>query len=160
MTLIEAVKSVKEILRSRRAAHKVDGVLAQTYVAAMHIWDAQKEQGVTIAERQAGLEKSLRAAWPQTREWHYLCVQCDDTGFEFRVCREGARCGRQFKLPGSHADDHTGRGNCGDTHNYMVPCRCSKGRDISAGLHKQPLPSVASDFTQAGRTKPTNKAMR
>ncbi len=151
----DVVSVISGIFKARREAHKSEGVLAQTFRAAMAIWDAQKAQGVSEADRQKGLEQSLRAAWPQTREWHYLCQKCDDSGFVFGTCVSGSSCGRPFSLPQQHSDDWTGRGKCTEGHVFAQPCWCSKGAGIRRMLEKRPAPVSADDFTQAGRSKPT-----
>lgn len=131
--------------------------LAATFQAAMQIWDAQKREGISQADRLTALEQSLRAAWPEGRSepWHYYCDRCSDTGWECRTCRPGARCGMPFKLPKQHADDFTGQGRCADGHGYAVPCTCGKGREYRRQLLKESRPD--EDFTTAGavRRKPT-----
>lgn len=143
------------VRQARRQAKKTLGPLAETYQAAMRIWDTQKADGVSVADRQRDLEKTLRMAWPQIRPWVYFCDRCSDTGWEHRVCREGARCGRPFKLPGQRADDFTGQGKCGETHDYVVPCWCEKGRLKRAALMNEPPQGDPKDFAAAGKSKPT-----
>jgi hypothetical protein len=122
-----------QVRRARKAADKGLGPLAQTFVAAMRIWDQQKADGVSKAERLAGLEKTLRAAWPQTREWKYLC-DCDDLGIKVSECPGDATCGRyKAHLP----------------HTFGTPCWCPAG----AKYRDKPKPSP-EDFTAAGKSKP------
>ena len=151
--LIRAFGALRgEVARARRGAQKQFGTLAQTFAAAMQIWDQQKAEGVPEAERQAGLEKTLRVAWPQVREWKYLCDRCGDTGYEYRHCPE-IHCGRPFKLPGQKPDDYAGRA-CRVPHGYVVPCACEKGQAIRRVLMKTPPPvNLDADYKQAGLTK-------
>lgn len=107
------------------------GALAQTFMAAMRIWDAEKAEGVPKPERLARLEKTLRACWPFAREWKYLCNECGDLGLVYYECSGGSECGRVNKhLP----------------HTYGRPCFCSKGSRFTA----KPKPQ-ADDFKQAGK---------
>jgi hypothetical protein len=142
------------VRRARRGADRELGALARTLSAALKIWDAQKADGVPLAERQRGLEQSLRAAWPQGRSepWHYLCERCSDTGWEPRTCTPETPCGRPFRLPGASADDWTGKGRCTPNHAYVVPCWCLKGQGFRRGLEKAPK-DPERDFTEAGRAK-------
>jgi hypothetical protein len=126
--------------RLRRATDTTWGTLSQTFVAAMRIWDQQKADGVSKAERLAGLEQTLRAAWPQTRAWHYLCVACSDLGLELFECDGGSACGRTKRhLP----------------HTYGRACVCAKG----AAFREAPKPEPA-DFKAAGRSKPLSRMGR
>lgn len=94
-----------------------DSVLGQTIKAAFQEWDAQKALGAGVLERVANLEKTLRAAWPQTREWHYLCPQCHDYGLRMADCAGDAGCGRsKAHLP----------------HEFGTPCWCSVGARFKA----------------------------
>lgn len=91
---------------------KTLGQLAETFKEAMRIWDAQKAEGLSRLERLVVLEKTLRAAWPFTREWKFLCPRCDDTGLVMAGCPGDAACGRvKPHLP----------------HDYGTPCWCQKG---------------------------------
>ena len=116
---------------SRRRDGRAFGTLAQTFIEAMRIWDIQKADGVSEAERQAGLEKTLRAAWPQTREWQYFC-SCHDYGLEILTCPGNATCGRVKRhLP----------------HEWGNPCWCQAGKRFRAPEKPQP-----EDFAAAGKT--------
>lgn len=91
---------------------KSDGRLAKIFTAAMVIWDAMKADGAPLSERVAGLERTLREAWPFTREWKYLCVQCSDTGLVMGTCEGDATCSRhKVHLP----------------HEYGTACWCAAG---------------------------------
>ena len=120
------------VRRARRAAKREGGMLAQTVYAALDIWDQQKADGVSRAERLAGLEKTLRAAWPQTREWKYLC-QCNDLGLKLSECPGDSTCGRHR--------DHL-------PHTFGTPCWCPTG----AKYREKPKADPA-DFKAAGMTK-------
>lgn len=121
------------VRRLRKASQQQWGNLAQTYQEAMRLWDADKLAGVSRAERIARLEKSLRAAWPPAREWHYFCVACGDTGLELSECGGLSDCGRtKAHLP----------------HTYGRACLCAKGSKFS----EKPKPEAA-DYKSAGFTK-------
>lgn len=94
-----------------------ESALAATYVEALRIWDAQKEQGVSREERLSGLEQTLKSAWPQTREWKYLCRECSDYGLVMSTCPGDATCGR----------NHTHQ-----PHEFGRPCWCSNGAKFRA----------------------------
>lgn len=122
----------------RRAASRGLGALAETYRVAVHLWDSEKADGVPLKERVAHLEKTLRAAWPQTREKHFLCVNCSDYGLEIHTCDgERATCRRK--------DGHL-------AHEYGKPCWCSVGARFKPKAKPSP-----EDFSAAGKTvtKPT-----
>lgn len=157
--LIDAFRRVATVVtKDRQQSRRVYGPLAESFKAAMLIWVAQEAEGVSEAERAAGLEKTLRCAWPQTREWHYLCEGCQDTGWVFRVCATAGDCGRPFRLPGQRSDDYTGRGRCTPGHRYVVPCGCPKGDPNRRALqHTAPAPD---DFAQAGKRKPMSRIGR
>ena len=92
---------------------KTDPQLGAIFVEAMKIWDGQKADGVPLDERVSGLAKTLRASWPFTREWKYLCVQCSDLGLVLTACPGDRTCGRSNRhLP----------------HDFGRPCVCDKGR--------------------------------
>ncbi len=121
----------------RKHAKAELGQLAQVFQTAMRLWDADKAAGMPLGERLRNLEQTLRAAWPQTREWKYLCQQCHDYGLVMNVCpglRE-AICGR--------TKPHY-------AHEFGTPCWCSAGQRFK----DKPKPT-AEDFTMAGKSKPT-----
>lgn len=153
--LVKAHERATEAVRNRRrkAARQL-GPLAQTYTAAMEQWDREKDDGVSKEDRIAHLETILRAAWPQTRAWHYLCEACRDTGLVIRVCRAGDRCSLVSMLDPSKLlcaqDPDTA------THEYGVPCHvCEKGKRFRPKPKETP-----EDFSHAGRSKPMTKIGR
>lgn len=131
-----------QVRRDRRAKDASRGTLATTYIAAMAIWDAQKADGIPRAERLSGLEKSLRAAWPQTREWKYLCERCSDYGLEILSCQgvTDAICG---EVKPHYA------------HEFGQPCWCAAG----ARFREKPKPAP-EDFQAAGKSKPMTRVGR
>ena len=141
--LIDAHHQARRAVRSARsAAHAKFGTLAQAYAAAMENWAAQKAEGVPFAERVAGLEKTLRAAWPKGRleAWHVLCGSCDDYGLVISACPGDATCGRvKPHLP----------------HDFGKPCWCKAG----ARFKEKPKPTP-DDFTAAGKPKGPQKVGR
>lgn len=166
MSVDDALKAAHELLRKavpgKRKLVKSESVLAQTYVAAMQHWDRQKADGVPVAERLVGLEKTIRAAWPFTREWKELCHNCADTGLVMAVCRKGARCdgistrtdgprerpGKYQRLCAKHPDSDY-------EHDYGTACWCSLG----ARFRDKGTPG-AEEFSQAGKSKPMTRLGR
>lgn len=131
------------IKSKRKLVQKQLGNLAQTFVESMRIWDEEKADGVPVLERREHLEKTLRAAWPQTRPWKYLCERCSDTGWETRTCTPSTHCGRRQCEPG---------------HDYVQPCVCPKGDGRRQQL-SPPAPTLG-DFQQAGKRKGFTKVGR
>lgn len=125
----------KRAKTKRKEGKKEYGKLATAFREAMVLWDKLKANGGTLADLTGGLEHVLRGVWPYTREWHYLCVQCDDHGLMIGSCPGDATCGRT-KAHGPHE--------------FGRPCWCDKGRPF----RDKPKPS-AEDFTAAGKSKPT-----
>lgn len=117
-------------------------MLGDTLLEAMRLWHAQAADGASFQERADGLEKTLRAAWPQTREWKYLCERCRDYGWEVVQC-DGRHCGRRHP----HGP-----------HEFVVPCVCAKGRekepksaDVSENFTEAVKVSKPKGFTRFGR---------
>lgn len=130
-----------------------DGPLASVFAEATRIGAQMKADGASLAERQAFVARALREAWPKGREepWHYVCSACEDTGWRSMVCVQGS-CGRPFRLPGQHDDDHTGQGRCQDGHTYVQPCTCPKGSVRRQQLLKQRSDQDAIEI--AAKSKP------
>lgn len=148
-------KAARAVLSARRSDASL-GALARVWREAMRMADQMKAEGTPAAERQAFIATALREAWPKTREepWHYLCQQCDDTGWVFKTCVQGS-CGRPFTLPGQASDDHTGRGRCAEGHSYCQPCWCLKGQGFKRNLLKAPRPTEDAVEAAARTGKPT-----
>lgn len=108
--------------------------LAATFVEAMRLWDRQKEEGVSLDARLQGLEKTLRAAWPQRREWKYLCAACNDHGLIISVVDEGEGYG---------------------AYDVGRPCHCAKGDRF-----RTPTRVDADAFQQAGKTRKMTRVGR
>ena len=140
MTATDALREAHTLLRRavpgrRRQAHAEEGPLAASFRVAMEIWQKQQADGVPVVDRLAGLEKTLRAAWPQTREWKYLCRSCADYGLVMGLCPGDRTCGRdRAHLP----------------HEVGTPCWCSRG-----AAFKPKQKPAAEDFAAAGKSKPT-----
>lgn len=134
MSLLGFVKKSK---KTNQGSH---GTLAQTVMEAMKFWDEQKADGVPLADRQRNLLGVLMVAWPQVREWKFLCQNCFDTGLVMANCDGDATCGR--------SKVHL-------SHEFGTPCWCSLGSRF-----KQKQPPTPEDFTQAGRSKPTRIGRR
>lgn len=156
MTVLDVLREAHKLLQKavpgiRRKAHQAEGRLAAAFLAAMDIVDQRAADGVPAPERYQGLEGVMRDAWPQVREWKYLCDRCDDTGLVMALCREGARCDGISTLTDPKkarlcTKDPTGTYQ----HTYGTPCWCAKGDRF----RNKPRPS-AEDFTAAGKSKPT-----
>lgn len=116
-----------------------------------------RDEGATVDEVNAYVERGLRSAWPSVREWKYLCDDCSDTGWKHGICSDRNHCGRPFKLPNQRGDDYTGRGQCRPGHDFVRPCYCKNGRDRYTDLYKT---RQAEDFTTAGKTKPMTRLGR
>lgn len=128
------------IKKPKKTGARQHGTLSDTVMDAMRLWDEQKAGGVSLADRQRGLFGVLRDAWPQVREWKYLCQNCNDTGLVMAECSGDATCGRvKLHLP----------------HEFGTPCWCSLGSRF-----KQQSKPTPEDFTQAGRSKPTRIGRR
>jgi hypothetical protein len=161
--LVQAHRAVsKALIAKRRKLAKSQGALARTFVAAMEQWDAEKAAGVSEADRVAHLQVILRAAWPFTRTWQYLCQRCDDTGLVMAVCRKGARCNgistridHHTQQPGKYKRLCAQFPDSDYEHEYGTPCFCEKG----ARFRPPSLPA-RSDYTQSGKSKPMTKVGR
>jgi hypothetical protein len=107
-----------------------EGQLAATIREAVRLRSVMREQGATEEELAAMLEKTVRATWPFTREWHYLCDSCDDTGLILKECPK-LPCGRQNPhLP----------------HSYGEPCHCKNGLKF-----KGKQSDTGTEFTESTR---------
>jgi hypothetical protein len=115
--------------------------LAATVAEAVRIRRVMLDDGASMDDADAALERSIRLAWPFTREWKYLCDKCRDCGLEMLFCPGDATCGRtKGHLP----------------HDFGVPCWCPKGKvfrpkersevDELASIGKQP-----KTFTRFGK---------
>lgn len=114
--------------------------LAATVTECFKIWDQMKAAGATLQERELMVENSLRASWPFTREWKFVCQTCRDYGLEMSTCPGDATCGRSKEhLP----------------HDFGRPCWCS------AGLKFRDKGKTPDDIVQqAARTRPMTRAGR
>jgi hypothetical protein len=160
MSMIDVVKVAHEALQAavpglRRTARKTEGRLAEAYREAMQIMDRQKADGVPFMERMKGLDAVLRAVWPFTREWHYVCQECHDTGLVMLVCQRGNRCdGISTRTDGPNQQPGKYLRFCGKDpdgeyeHDYGRACYCSLG----ARFRSRPKPTP-DDFQSAGKSK-------
>lgn len=105
---------------------------SQSMKTALEMTRSMKAEGATSAEITAALEKTVRAAWPFTREWKYLCQTCRDFGLDMRTCPGDATCGRT---------------NPHQAHEYGLPCFCNAGVRF-----RQPAPEPPSFTKGAGKT--------
>lgn len=144
----------REIKKQRRKDGKELGPLAQTYMAAMQLWAAQKADGVSHAERVEGLKRTLIAAWPKSQfaPPANICIECHDVGWLSFACTPERPCGRPFRIPGSRFDDKTGSGRCTGNHDYVSPCFCAKGRASAASMQPR-AGGDGDDFTQSTKGK-------
>jgi hypothetical protein len=133
--------------------------LAATLKEALRLRDLARAEGASPAELNATLERTLRAAWPQVREWKYLCSQCQDTGLITKLCRRGDRCnGVSSRTDTWHERPGKYRRLCVTAplsnyqHEYGTPCTCAAGERFKL------KPKSADDFSQeagTSRKKPT-----
>jgi hypothetical protein len=112
-----------------------------------------KAAGATLEARVRGLAAMLRGVWPFTREWHYVCDACDDTGWVLHHCRRGARCpgistridgpglapGKYRRLCAQHPDSDY-------EHDYVSMCFCARGQALRV------QPKAEADFAEAGKS--------
>lgn len=120
------------VRRERRAAAFTGGTLAQTFTAAMAIWDQDTANGVSRLDRLISLERTLRMAWPVTREWKYACKDCADYGLRMGTCPGDATCGRSK----AHY-----------AHDFGTPCWCGNG-----ARYRDKAKPTPADFTAAGKS--------
>lgn len=130
--LIRAMARLRGAVRSERRADAAGGTLAQTFTAAMAIWDQDKANGVTRLDRLIGLDRTLRMAWPVTREWKYMCQSCSDYGLAMSACPGDATCGRE---------------KAHNPHEFGTPCWCDAG-----ARYRAKAKPTAEDFTAAGKS--------
>lgn len=139
----ERIDAKQRLYKAIKGARNEDraGVLVRVYREAMVIWRAMRADGAPVSECVGGLTKSLRTAWPQTREWKYLCQSCDDYGLVMGECPGDATCGRtRAHLP----------------HSFGTPCWCDKGRQFREKPKREDDPIAAAartgkrGFTKAG----------
>lgn len=151
-----------ELLKAHSAAHRAirqkrkddarkHGILSQTFIEAMHLWDAQKKDGVSQAERVDGLRKTLEVAWVKSpfSPPANICLDCHDVGWLAFICTPQTPCGRPFRSAGRF-DDRTGHGRCTPNHDYATPCFCAKGRSAAASMQPK---TGGDDFTQSTKGK-------
>ena len=72
--------------------------LWETVKAAMQQRQEQLAAGATPEEAALNMERSVRAAWPEGQEYHYLCDTCGDTGWRLWRCDGQRRCGCQARF--------------------------------------------------------------
>ena len=91
-----------------------------------------RQAGADEAEIAKATERSVRSAWPTTREWKYLCQTCADYGLEMLDCPGDRTCGRD--------KEHL-------SHEFGRPCWCD------AGAKFRKAPRSEEDFQQAGKVQ-------
>ena len=132
--------SLLGFIRNRRTPVEGDGKLAAAIHEAMRYWDEQKVAGVPLEQRLRALEGVIRDVWPFTREWKYLCHDCDDHGLRMADCPGDSTCERvRPHLP----------------HTFGTPCWCSLG----TRFRPKPKPDP-DDFSAAGRSRPMTRLGR
>ena len=117
-----------------------EGHLAATILETIRLRDAQKAAGASQVELDANLEKTLRAAWPVTRAWHFWCERCSDYGLVIRECPGDSTCGRAKEGAKVHPE-----------HVYAEPCFCHRGARFQP---RQPTETSAIEAAAKVR-KPT-----
>jgi len=97
---------------------------------ALTLREQMRADGASQVECDALLEEALRAHWPFTREWKYLCELCQDTGLQLER--------RPARVYGDALVD------------VGTPCTCRLGERF------KPRRKADDDFIAAGRvSKPT-----
>lgn len=134
--------------------------LWETVKEALRLRDQMRADGASDTELAKGLEQSVRAAWPQGREWQYKCDDCRDTGLIEMVCKAGQRCeGTSSRV--DHWKDEPGkyRRLCALNptsdyeHTYTMPCFCAAGSRF-----KRQAPTPETDDDRAAKVqKPFTK---
>ena len=115
-----------------------EGRLAAAYRECCQLLDQQKVAGLSFDDRMKGVEATIRAVWPFTREWHALCETCGDYGLRMFECLGDRRCGRgKPHLP----------------HDYGDACTCK------AGLRFRKTEAAAFDAVAAAAKVPKPKAL-
>lgn len=133
-----------------------ESMLSQTVREALRLRDQMRADGASEEDLTKGLAQTLRASWPQTRAWHYDCDGCSDTGWQDKLCTPATPCGRPFDRMGQSADDYTGRGRCGPSHTYVVPCFCRRGEVKRVQRDRLDQVAAPEDYLGVGRvSKPT-----
>lgn len=152
--LAEAHAALKSAIRRKRVKTETTlGQLAETFKECMRLG-----QGMSASERNDVLEKALRAAWPTRREWKFICSTCRDTGWTFRVCRDGDRCdGRSTSSAGAGLPPSGTQRFCAVdtnyTHEYVSPCFCSKGQSKHANVQSSLHCRGGGDVSEAGKSR-------
>jgi hypothetical protein len=131
-------ESRRDVRAKRRQAQRTEGNLAASVAVAVAVWESQKADGVSFAERVAGLEQTVRAAWPFTREWKFQCPACDDLGLRIAECSGDASCGR--------SKPHL-------VHSYGMPCWCVLGKRFQ----EKRRPDPEDVLTQAAKVRQPTK---
>lgn len=110
-----------------------DRQLSASILEALRIRAAQRDQGVPEDVIARDFEQTVRACWPYSREWKFLCGECRDYGMVTHQCDGSRQCGRDKP----HAP-----------HDYVIPCWCTKGDRFKAKSKTE------TDFTEATKSKP------
>lgn len=115
--------------------------LGDVITDALRMADELRAGGMTRDQVHAALEQTLREHWPFTREWKYVCQNCDDLGLQMRTCDGQGACGRtRPHLP----------------HDYGQPCYCKAGakfekRDRTQQDAIAAAARTSTKMTRAGR---------
>jgi hypothetical protein len=134
--LAHAFAKLSAAVKRRRRHDTTSSVLGQTIREALQLRAKMRTDGASEQELAEGFERTVRSAWPFTREWKYLCQNCDDTGGEIRRC--------------SGTDGSCRRDDPHAAHEFLVPCWCSRGKRF------RETPKEQTDATAATkRTRPT-----
>lgn len=116
-----------EAMRNRKAFQRGAGAsLGAMVMQAVDLAGRMKADGATMAERMPVIEATVREAWPRTREWHYACESCRDTGLQVME--------RVVNRIGVCVDEG-------------YACHCPKGRRFD----DRPKSRGNEDFTSAGK---------
>lgn len=108
-----------------------------------------KAQGFAGPDLDCAFEKVIRECWPFSREWHYNCTACNDTGWEHGECDGGSACGPSTWRPASSLPCPNRPRKEHAPHSFVRVCFCAKGQDL-----KKKMTDGDQDFSSATKSKP------
>ncbi len=106
-----------------------DSKLAQAVLEALDQRQKLQLGGLDPVQLAKSFEAVIRSVWPFTREWKYLCQQCEDYGLIISNCLGDATCGRK---PGH------------GPHEFGTPCWCDKGKPFRPKKTREPEDALAA----------------
>ncbi len=133
--------------------------LSSVIAEALKLRAQMKADGMPPDQIEAAFEQVVRSIWPKTREWHYQCDACRDTGWEVFQCGPETHCGRPKRVGPKTIgglENWTGLGQCQPGHDFVRPCRfCAKGPARQRAIDGKT--TLEQDFTKAVQQRPMKK---